>query len=90
MYSFGIVLWEMITQQSPFAGMAAYQVVEAVVQRGERPPWPEDTPPAFGPLVSLAEQCWQTERQLRPSFSDLVDGLRALADPQVLQDSKGG
>ena len=74
----------MITQESPFTGMAAYQVVEAVVQRGERPPWPDDLNPAFAPLVSLAEQCWQTERQLRPSFADVVDTLRDLSDPQSL------
>ena len=87
-YSFGVVLWEMITQQSPFAGMAAYQVVEAVVQQGERPPWPEDLSPTFAPLVALAEQCWQTERQLRPAFADLVESLRGLADPQSARASR--
>lgn len=81
-YSFGIVLWEMLTQQSPFSGMAAYQVVDAVVRRGERPPWPTDgSVNIFGPLRSMAERCWQSDRTLRPCFFELVDALRELADP---------
>ena len=82
-YSFGIVLWEMLTQQSPFAGMAAYQVVDAVVRRGERPPWPSDgSISVFGPLRNMAERCWQSDRTLRPCFFEIVDALRELTDPQ--------
>ena len=84
-YSFGVVLWEMLTRQSPFTGLAAYQVVEAVVQRGERPPWPAPDAgdaPIFPPLKILAERCWQSEPTLRPTFSDVVEELRVMADPQ--------
>nr|ADI46886.1 PKY1f [Volvox carteri f. nagariensis] len=55
-FSFGVVLWELYTAESPYRGMAPHEVVEAVCVRGERPPWPPESPTE---LVALAEDCWQ-------------------------------
>lgn len=67
-YSFGILLWELVSQDAPFKGMAAHQVVEAVVQHGLRPQWPEQV---FPPLRILGERCWSSDPKLRPSFSEV-------------------
>nr|BCL66152.1 protein tyrosine kinase [Volvox reticuliferus] len=77
-FSFGVVLWELYTTESPYRGMAPHEVVEAVCVRGKRPPWPQDTPTD---LVELAEDCWHTDPHQRPSFADIVERLRQLLAP---------
>nr|BCL66083.1 protein tyrosine kinase [Volvox africanus] len=77
-FSFGVVLWELYTTESPYRGMAPHEVVEAVCARGERPVWPQDSPPD---LVELAEDCWHTDPHQRPSFTDIVERLRQLLAP---------
>jgi len=52
------VLWELITQGKPFAGLVAHQVVEAVCDFDERPAWPVDLPQKFTGLRDLANKCW--------------------------------
>ncbi|GLI62921.1 protein tyrosine kinase [Volvox africanus] len=77
-FSFGVVLWELYTTESPYRGMAPHEVVEAVCVRGERPGWPQHSPPD---LVELAEDCWHMDPHQRPSFADIVERLRQLLAP---------
>ena len=77
-YSYGILLFELMTGGKPFHGMAAYQVVEAVVQGNERPAWPEDTDST---IRDLAHRCVDKDPASRPSFSEIVEELRDLMDP---------
>jgi serine/threonine protein kinase len=79
-YSFGILLFELMTGGKPFHGMAAYQVVEAVVQKNERPMWPEE---AYAPIKDLAERCVERDPASRPSFAEIVEELRDLLDPSL-------
>ncbi|KAL6063436.1 protein kinase [Balamuthia mandrillaris] len=61
-YSFGIILWELITRQKPFAHIAFdYQVIEEI-RKGGRPKIPEDTPLAYKLLI---ESCWMEEPEKR-------------------------
>ena len=39
-YAFGIVLWEMLTGQLPWKGMAALQIIMSVAVQRQRPPLP--------------------------------------------------
>ena len=64
-YSFGVLLWEMLTGITPFNGMTPFQIMNAVCQNAQRPPIPEDTPEE---LTSLIEACWAQEPKDRPSF----------------------
>ncbi len=48
-----------LLQERPYRGMAPHEVIEAVCVRGERPRWPEGSPPE---LVALAHDCWHTVR----------------------------
>ncbi|CAN6832619.1 unnamed protein product [Brassica oleracea] len=59
-YSFGIVLWELITGQLPFQNMTAVQAAFAVVNRGVRPTIPNDCLPA---LTEIMTRCWDGNAQ---------------------------
>ncbi|KAG2286335.1 hypothetical protein Bca52824_045939 [Brassica carinata] len=73
-YSFGIVLWELITGQLPFQNMTAVQAAFAVVNRGVRPTIPNDCLPA---LTEIMTRCWDGNAQVRPSFIEVVNMLEA-------------
>jgi len=54
-YSFGVLMWEMLTREVPFKGMEGFQVAWNVVEKKQRPPIPETTPDAFRNLIAT---CW--------------------------------
>ncbi|PKA66842.1 Serine/threonine-protein kinase HT1 [Apostasia shenzhenica] len=67
-YSFGIVLWELLTNRMPFEGMSNLQAAYAAAFKQERPQIPEDTPPA---LLFIIRSCWVEDPNMRPSFSQI-------------------
>ena len=72
-YSFGVLLWEMLTLQEPYAGMKQEQIVMGVIDQGMRPA----IPPHLGPLklVKLIERCWSEQPSMRPPFSKITSLL---------------
>ena len=46
-FSFGIVLWELLTGRVPYSDMTPLQAAVGVVQQGLRPPIPTHIPPAL-------------------------------------------
>ncbi|CAD5186222.1 serine/threonine-protein kinase STY13-like isoform X1 [Musa acuminata AAA Group] len=73
-YSFGIVLWELITGMLPFQNMSAVQAAFAVVNKGVRPVVPQDCLPALGEIMT---RCWDADPDVRPSFSEIVRMLES-------------
>lgn len=71
-YSFGIVLWELITGMLPFQNMTAVQAAFAVVNKSARPNIPGDCLPI---LRDLMMSCWDSNPDVRPSFIDIVRTL---------------
>ena len=71
-YSFGIVLWELITGMLPFQNMTAVQAAFAVVNKGARPTIPSDCLPI---LRDLMMRCWDANPDVRPSFNEVVQTL---------------
>jgi serine/threonine protein kinase len=69
LYSFGIVLWELVTGSVPFANMSAVQAAFSVVNKGVRPAIPHDCLPALGEIMT---RCWDANPEVHPPFSEIV------------------
>ncbi|XP_058087656.1 serine/threonine/tyrosine-protein kinase HT1-like [Magnolia sinica] len=76
-YSFGIVLWELLTALIPFHDMTPEQAAFAVSQKNARPPLPTACPLAFSHLIS---QCWSTNPDKRPQFEEIVSVLESYTE----------
>ncbi|OMO86600.1 hypothetical protein COLO4_21056 [Corchorus olitorius] len=74
-YSFGVILWELVTLRVPWKGLNPMQVVGAVGFQNRRLEIPEDVDPTVAQII---RECWQTEPHLRPSFAQLMSRLRRL------------
>ena len=70
-YSYAMVLWELVTYDHPFRGLRDDAVVY-LVQNGYRPSIPPDCPPDY---VALLQACWSPEPYKRPSAAALVAAL---------------
>ncbi|WOH07016.1 hypothetical protein DCAR_0626445 [Daucus carota subsp. sativus] len=83
-YSYGVILWELVTLQQPWSGLGPAQVVGAVAFQNRRLTVPQNTSPI---LTSLMESCWSDEPAQRPSFKSIVDTLKKLlkSPPQLIQ-----
>ncbi|MBA0731807.1 hypothetical protein Gogos_015930 [Gossypium gossypioides] len=79
-YSFGIVLWELITGMLPFQNMTAVQAAFAVVNKGVRPVIPNDCLPV---LSEIMIRCWDTNPEVRPPFTEIVKMLEN-AETEIL------
>ncbi|GBG32831.1 Protein kinase, putative [Hondaea fermentalgiana] len=71
-YSFAVVLWELITQSEPYEGEGGIQVAYAAAEQGLRPPIPKYTPPRYSRLM---QECWADSPHDRPHFSDILERL---------------
>ncbi|XP_021718944.1 serine/threonine-protein kinase HT1-like [Chenopodium quinoa] len=68
-YSFGIVLWEILTALTPFDDMTPEQAAFAVCQKKARPPIPAECPTA---LSRLMKRCWSSKPYKRPQFDEIA------------------
>ncbi|KAG1363995.1 hypothetical protein COCNU_11G008220 [Cocos nucifera] len=75
-FSFGIVMWELLTGEEPYADLHYGAIIGGIVSNTLRPPVPESCDPDWR---SLMEQCWSAEASERPSFTDIASRLRSMA-----------
>jgi len=74
-YSFMILLWEIMTRQLPFATiMNGWQLAGAVIG-GQRPTVPESWP---ADLRDLLARGWHGDVTQRPAFKDIVPVLAGI------------
>lgn len=75
-FSFGILMWEIITLGStPYTHLKTEQVINRVAKQGERPERPDY---CHAQLYNIMSRCWQPEAAARPTFKELVDILDEL------------
>lgn len=72
-FSFSILLWEIMSLKVPFAGYNVERHTEEVVHGGKRPKIPKSWP-IF--LRTMLESGWSVNPTHRPSFSRICDLIR--------------
>jgi len=78
-YSFAMVLFEMIGQEIPFDDLEPCEVLVQAV-RGARPDLEAIPPWIPADLVALMKQCWGPQPSKRPSFSYIATTLDGLVE----------
>jgi serine/threonine protein kinase len=75
-FSFGVVMWELLTGELPFPALENLDAaVRVAADEAFRPPLPADLPPQ---LVALVRACWRHEPAQRPDFAAIVSALDQL------------
>ena len=69
-YSYSMILFELITNQIPFSGVPPFNIYNQVVQLERRPLLPPTTPT---PLRNLVYQSWGTDPTMRPTFREIYN-----------------
>jgi len=90
-YSFGLILWQMLRLETPFTDIKGVNDFRSrVIENGERPyigsekkveSW------ASPALKALFRKCWSTVISIRPNFNEILDILRQEIDDTELVDS---
>ncbi|KAL3503759.1 hypothetical protein ACH5RR_038208 [Cinchona calisaya] len=75
-FSFGIVLWEILTGEEPYANMHYGAIIGGIVNNTLRPIIPGFCDPEWRKLM---EQCWAPNPVVRPSFTEIAGRLRAMS-----------
>jgi len=87
LYSYGMVLWEILTGSDPFPEIETYSsMVQAVCQEHKRPVIPANCPPT---LKKILEACWDANPENRPSFQDILDDFESIVIEGTLKDKRG-
>ncbi|GMH16766.1 hypothetical protein Nepgr_018607 [Nepenthes gracilis] len=81
-YSFAIVLWELLHSKQPFGGMSNLQAAYAAAFKNARPS-AEDLPKD---LAMILTSCWSEDPNARPNFTQIIQMLlhylSAVAPPE--------
>jgi serine/threonine protein kinase len=74
-YSFGIILWEMLCRQRPYAEVEFMWEIQEAVLAGERPPLPDARSCACydKDALALMQDCWADSPDSRPSFTEVAE-----------------
>lgn len=71
-YSFGMMVWEMVTGEAAYAAYSPVQAAVGIAACGLRPEIPKDCPKI---LNSLMTKCWNNNPSKRPMFSEILSIL---------------
>ncbi|XWS10424.1 hypothetical protein CRYUN_Cryun39dG0076300 [Craigia yunnanensis] len=74
-FSFGIVLWEILTGEEPYANMHYGAIIGGIASNTLRPTIPSFCDPEWRKLM---EQCWAPNPVARPSFTEIASQLRTM------------
>ena len=86
-YSYGIVLWEIVTQQIPFPDMTSFpKFRQAVCLNNVRPPL---TAVKVDSISTLLQQCWHKDPASRPSFEEIITILDDIMVDCAIKDLEG-
>lgn len=67
-YSYGVILWEIMTEKQPYKGMTEEEVVNSIKQ-GEREEIPQTVPNVYAEII---RNCWLKNPNERPSLIEII------------------
>ena len=73
-YSYGIILWEMLTGDVPYRGLGEIQIAVAVINKNLRPIIPKNCPQNLAKFIRI---CWDQDPNKRPDFNTIVRALES-------------
>ena len=90
-YSFGVILWEILHRTRPFKDLNAWAIAYQVGMQGRRLPIPYENPSKQGEVPAIVAymmaECWHPEKN-RPTFETILEMLQpmqeAVADEKPL------
>lgn len=85
-YSFGLVLWHLLTGRQPYADCSPGEIISKIKSghRERLPSVPGEIPAAYAGWVSLIEACWCKNPLSRPHSIDIIHHLEAIHAPAVI------
>lgn len=83
-YSYGLVLWNLLSRKVPFDGLTPVQVAYIVACESKRPQIPTFVPKYISRIIS---SCWEQEQLKRPSFAHVSMGLSKYASTVARNDA---
>ncbi|XP_017056153.1 mitogen-activated protein kinase kinase kinase-like isoform X1 [Drosophila ficusphila] len=75
-WSYGVLLWELITGETPYKGFDPLSVAYGVAVNTLTLPIPKTCPETWGALM---KSCWQTDPHKRPGFKEILTQLEGIA-----------
>uniref|UniRef100_A0A672JIX1 Mitogen-activated protein kinase kinase kinase n=1 Tax=Salarias fasciatus TaxID=181472 RepID=A0A672JIX1_SALFA len=76
-WSYGVLLWELLTGEVPFRGIDGLAVAYGVAMNKLALPIPSTCPE---PFARLMEDCWSSDPHCRPHFTTVLDHLTAIEE----------
>ncbi|XP_006868652.1 PREDICTED: mitogen-activated protein kinase kinase kinase MLK4-like [Chrysochloris asiatica] len=86
-WSYGVLLWELLTGEAPYRGIDGLAVAYGVAVNKLTLPIPSTCPE---PFAKLMKECWEQDPHIRPSFALILEQLSAIEEAvmtDVLQES---
>ncbi|XP_035958846.1 mitogen-activated protein kinase kinase kinase 21 isoform X2 [Halichoerus grypus] len=74
-WSYGVLLWELLTGEVPYRGIDGLAVAYGVAVNKLTLPIPSTCPE---PFAKLMKECWQQDPHIRPSFASILEQLTAI------------
>ncbi len=71
-WSFGVLLWELLTNEVPYKGIEPHRVQYGVAMNKLQLPIPDSCPKMFAELI---KSCWDVDPHRRLTFSEIIERL---------------
>ena len=84
-YSFGILLWQICSLQTPYAGFSTQMHADRVVRQGHRPKPDKSWPLSWSNVMS---RCWTPVTMDRPDFDEIAVFLEDQVDDLLNADGE--
>jgi len=74
-YSFGIVMWELVSKESPLEGVPPVLIIKKIIYDNWRPTFMEGIPDCY---TALARRCWAEDSLQRPVIDEVLSELEQM------------